>query len=265
MRSRPALLLFATVALLLVAPGCKPPEGPTPTKVPPPSPPTEGPKAEGVSVTWFGQSCFLLKDAEGLTLLIDPFDPSKTGYPDPGLRETEVNVMLITHEHFDHNYVQLVKGAANTVRGAGTHQAGPVLVKGISSSHGPNGGGTPNTIFTWSLGGINFCHLGDLGVALSQEQISEIGAVDVLFIPVGGYYTIDASQATQVVEMLKPKIVIPMHYQTPALSPSIAKVLAPVDDFLQGKEKHPDSGKHTIMLKKETLPGATQVLVMAYE
>jgi L-ascorbate metabolism protein UlaG (beta-lactamase superfamily) len=227
-------------------------------------PPTEKPKAEGVSITWFGQSSFLCQDAEGTSVLIDPFD-LRVGYPDPGLHETEVDVMLITHEHFDHNNTKLVKTAANIVRGSGLHQANRVLVKGIASSHGPNGGGTPNTIFTWELGGIKFCHLGDLGVLLSEEQISQIGPVDVLFIPVGGYYTIDSAQATQVVEALKPKVVIPMHYRTPALASSIANMLATADVFLQGKEQHPDSGKHTVTLSKETLPKTTQVLAMAYQ
>lgn len=263
MRRKAFLMPIAAVVFPLVVFGCKPPEPPEPTKSPPPLPPVEGPKATEVSVTWFGQSCFLLKDPEGLSLLTDPFDPGKMGYPDPGLRETEVEVMLITHEHFDHNYTELVKTAGSTIRGTGTHQAGPVSVKGIASSHGPGRG--ENTIFTWNLGGINFCHLGDLGEVLSQEQISQIGPVDVLLIPVGGYYTIDATQATQVLEALKPKIVVPMHYRTPALSASIANVLAPVDDFLQGKEKHLESGKHRVTLKKETLPQTTQVLVMTYE
>lgn len=258
-----AYTLFAIAVLAVLAVGCKPPEAPTPTKLPPPLPPVEGPKAEGVSVTWLGQSCFLLEDSEGTSVLTDPFDPDKTGYADPGLGETEVDVLLISHEHFDHNYTRLVRTAANTVKGPGTHQAGRVVFEGVSSSHGPGRG--ENTIFTWNLGGINFCHLGDLGEVLSGEQISQIGPVDVLFVPVGGYFTVDASQATQIVEAVKPKVVIPMHYRTPVLTSSIAQVLAPVDGFLQGKGKHPDSGKHTVSLKKEALPDTTQVVVMTYE
>jgi L-ascorbate metabolism protein UlaG (beta-lactamase superfamily) len=238
-------------------------------------------------VAWFGQSCFLLEDVSGLTLLTDPFDPSRLGYPDPGLRNRNVGIMSISHEHFDHNYTALVKAATYTVRGPGSHaadfekvpqagatystsgpgshQAGSVLFTGIASSHGPNGGGTTNTIFTWEMDGIKFCHLGDLGVLLTSDQISQIGPVDVLFMPVGGHFTIDASQATQVMESLHPRIVIPMHYRTPALTPSIHDVLAPADVFVAGKDKHPDFGKHTVILNKDTLPQTTQVLEMAYE
>jgi len=265
MPRKTVIALFAFIVLTLALLGCKPPEPPTPTKMPLPLPPSGGAKPEGVSVTWFGQSCFLFEDPAGTTVLIDPFNPDVVGYRDPGLRETEVDVVAVTHEHPDHNYLQLVKTAANTVRGPGNHQAGSILFKGIAASHGPQGGGTPDTIFTWQMGGINFCHLGDVGVMLTPDQVSQIGPVDVLFVPVGGYYTIDASVATQVVDALKPKIVIPMHYQTPMLSPSIAKVLAPADAFVQGKEQSPESEKHTVVLKKETLPQTTQVLVMKYE
>ena len=264
---RVTFIISVVAVAVLSAAGCKPPEPsepPTTAKAPSPPPAAEPLEADEVSITWFGQSCFVLRSG-GPNIVIDPFDPKKTGYRDPGLRATEVDVMLITHDHFDHNYTKLVKSATQTIRGPGSHEAGAITVTGISSSHGPEGGGTPNTIFAWHLGGIKFCHLGDLGELLSQEQISQIGPVDVLFIPVGGHYTIDAAQATEIVEALKPKIAIPMHYRTPALASGIADVLAPVDDFLEGKEKHPDSRKHTVMLKKDALPETTQVLVMAYE
>jgi L-ascorbate metabolism protein UlaG (beta-lactamase superfamily) len=265
----PKSLFLPAAAVLLAALtfGCKPPESPAPTQTPPPpaSPAAQGLKAGDVSVTWFGQSCFLLEDVSGLTLLIDPFDPSRLGYPDPGLRNRDVDIMSISHEHYDHNYTALVKAATYTVRGPGSHQAGSVLFTGIGSSHGPNGGGVANTISTWEMDSIKFCHLGDLGVLLTSEQISRIGPVDVLFIPVGGHFTIDASQATQVMESLHPKIVIPMHFRTPALTPSIHDVLAPPDDFVAGKDKHPDFGKHTVTLNKDALPQTTQVLEMAYE
>jgi len=169
------------------------------------------------TLRWFGQSCFLITSAEGKRLLIDPV--GKVGYPPPAV---EADVVLVTHEHPDHNNVGAVKGKPVVLHGltsdgndfnnidqtvAGFH------VKSIQSYHNAQKS-NKNTIFVIEVDGLRMAHLGDLGSALDDNILSAIGKVDVLMIPVGGYYTIGADDAWKDIGRIKPKVVIPMHYQT---------------------------------------------------
>ena len=120
-----------------------------------------------------------------------------------------------------------------------------------------------DTIFLWELGGIKFAHVGDLGTELSQDQITQTGSVDVLFVPTGGYYTIDARTADKVVSSLNPRVVIPMHYKTPVMGSDFP--IAGVDEFLQGKEDVVTVGKNSVTFKKETLPQKTTIYVLEYK
>ena len=182
-------------------------------------------------VTWLGHSCFLLKSKDGLTVLIDPFQESEVGYVLPHL---EADIVIISHDHDDHNNVEAAGEKADVIFGPGEYISMERELLGVKSYHDDKRGRLrgPNTIFCFELDGIRVCHLGDLGHALSKKQIEEIGRVDLLFIPVGGIYTIDAATAGKVMEQLHPRIAVPMHYQTAALS----FLLEPVDDFLRGRE-----------------------------
>jgi L-ascorbate metabolism protein UlaG (beta-lactamase superfamily) len=213
-----------------------------------------------VKIEWLGHSCFLISLDDSVKIVTDPFDES-VGYPTP---DVTADVCLVSHDHFDHNCVSVVKGKPQVVKGTGEKEAKQVKFKGVASFHDEKEGSQrgKNTIFTWELGGIKFAHAGDLGVKLSPAQLKEIGTVDVLFLPVGGYYTIDAKTATETVSSLNPKVVIPMHYKMPFMGTNFP--IATVEDFLKGKESVIKTGKSQVSFTKESLPTKTTVYVLEY-
>ena len=182
-------------------------------------------------VRWLGHSCFLLKGEGGLVILMDPFYEQAVGYVMPGI---QANIVTISHDHDDHNNVQAAGEYADVIIGPGEFISHEMDLFGIKSYHDSERGRLrgENTIFCFELDGVRVCHLGDLGQKLSRAQIREIGQVDLLFVPVGGGYTIDASGADKAIEALHPAIIVPMHYQTAALN----FPLEPVDAFLKGKD-----------------------------
>ena len=210
---------------------------------------------KNITVRWFGHSCFMLSNS--VKIVTDPFDKS-VGYPLP---EVSADIILISHEHFDHNYVSAISGKPELVRGAGDKTVKGITFKEVKSSHGTGRG--DNHIRIWELEGIRFAHFGDLGVDLTDSQFKEIGSVDVVFIPVGGYFTIDAEQATKIVNKLNPRIVFPMHYKTPAMGSNFP--ISGIEPFLKGKKNINKVGKSSITLKKDTLPKEMTVYVLDYK
>ncbi|MBI2266607.1 MAG: MBL fold metallo-hydrolase [Armatimonadetes bacterium] len=184
-------------------------------------------------LTWHGQACFTIVTPDGVRILIDPPDPS-VGFPGPA---GSFDVVLISHEHFDHNYTAGLPKGQRVIRGltdGGKHVSQVnISVKGtqittVPSFHDKNKGKDRglNTIFVVQSKGKRLVHLGDLGHTLTPS--GALGKVDILLIPVGGFYTIDATEAKEVVDALKPGAVIPMHYKTPKSS---VKELSPPDKF----------------------------------
>jgi L-ascorbate metabolism protein UlaG (beta-lactamase superfamily) len=187
-----------------------------------------------VNVRWYGQSAFLLSGSK--RVFVDPFGPMdglaarglKFDYPP--IEGVEADLVLVTHEHGDHNRVDVIAGSPAVVRGAGRHESPVGEVVGVSSEH-DDAAGTQrgaNTIFRFELDGLVFAHLGDFGQpALRPEQREVLGRVDVLFVPVGGGPTVGGETAAAVVRELAPRLVVPMHYATPAVN-----FLEPPDAFL---------------------------------
>lgn len=177
-----------------------------------------------------GHACFCCQ-GDGVSLLTDPFN-EKVGYPLP--RE-EVDVVTVSHEHYDHNAVSLLPGEPEVIKGAGNHRCRSLEIKGIQVFHDEVQGAKrgKNIIFVWEMDGVCLCHLGDLGHLLDEEALNSIGEVDILMVPVGGVYTVDARAARKVVAQLKPRLVIPMHYKTPHLS----FYLDPPNDFTRYFER----------------------------
>lgn len=165
-----------------------------------------------MKIKWLGHACFLITTTGGIRIVTDPFN-EEVGYPLP---HVEADIITVSHQHFDHSAVSVVGGRPQVVEGPGEHRLEGVSVRGVSTFHDKEEGrkrGT-NTVFVIAVDGLNVCHLGDLGHLLSPEQVSLIGPVDVLLIPVGGTYTIDAWEAAETVAALRPRVVIPMHYKT---------------------------------------------------
>jgi L-ascorbate metabolism protein UlaG (beta-lactamase superfamily) len=170
-----------------------------------------------MKIEYLGHSCFWFTDGS-VTALIDPYD-STVGYKPP---HRPAKYTIVTHDHWDHGHVNAVPGTTTVLRGSGTHGGGPhggdgFSVRGILACHDNVGGvkrGLVN-LMCFALDGVRVCHLSDLGHLLEPDQIAEIGAVDVLLVPIGGGdYTIDAEGAAKVVAQLNPRAVIPMHYMT---------------------------------------------------
>ena len=189
----------------------------------------------------------------------DPYEPGAfgggIGYQ---LITDRPDIVTISHDHDDHNYVAGFKNKFELVRAAKTVKG--IEFRQVDSFHDTHGGhdrGT-NRVFVFTVSGITICHLGDLGHPLSDAQAQQIGQVDVLLIPVGGFYTIDHLQATDVVNKLKPAIVIPMHFKTDKCGFPIAEVVK----FTQGKERVRQVGAVEIELTAGKLPGATEILVL---
>jgi L-ascorbate metabolism protein UlaG (beta-lactamase superfamily) len=211
-----------------------------------------------MKVKWLGHSCFLVTSKGGLRIIIDPYAVG-AGINYAPIEET-ADIVVVTHGHGDHSNVSAVRGGPEVVEGSGTKTAQGIQFRGVASyhdgSHGAQRG--PNTVFCFTIDDIKLCHTGDLGHVLSTGQVNEIGAVDVLFVPVGGFYTIDAPVASQVCDQLKPKVVIPMHFKTPRC----AYPIAGVEDFLKGKKNVRKVSGSEVEFEREILPAAIEIVLL---
>ncbi|MGB2770064.1 MAG: MBL fold metallo-hydrolase [Candidatus Zixiibacteriota bacterium] len=214
-----------------------------------------------VTIKWLGHSSFLIALDDAARIVTDPFD-STVGYPAP---DESADICMISHDHFDHNCVSVLKGNPEVVKGTGEKEAKGIKFKGVGSFHDDTEGSQrgENTIWVFELGGIKFAHVGDLGIDLNDAQVKEIGAVDVLFVPTGGFYTIDAAVASKVAATLNARVVIPMHYKTTFLGDNFP--LLGVDEFLKGKENVVKMGSNSVSFTKENLPEKTTVYVLEYK
>jgi L-ascorbate metabolism protein UlaG (beta-lactamase superfamily) len=215
-----------------------------------------------VKVIWHGHACFELQ-GEGVTIVTDPF--KGIGIPEP---KAAADIVLCSHSHQDHNNVKPVLGKEGQMLESfvGSKKVKGVSMKGVAAFHDETKGSKrgKNSIYTFSLDGVQFCHLGDLGHELSSATVEEIGKVDVLFVPVGGYFTIGPETATNVCEKLKPKIIFPMHYRMPRL-PSMFDLLKTVDDFLEGKKNIERNKGPVVNIEEHKLPKETKIIVLSLE
>lgn len=219
---------------------------------------------ESLAIRWWGHACFSLSDGSR-TVLVDPF-PADFGYKPP---DVEPQVVLVSHEHFDHNAVSTVRGQPIVIRTPGEHEAAGLRFRGVTSFHDDKQGaqrGT-NTMYVWQMAGLKLVHVGDLGTELTPEQIAAIGTpVDVLMIPVGGFYTIDAAQAVRVAQQLQARLILPMHVKTKAQA---RLPIAPVEDFIKALPEGWEVQRPTepvLSLRAEDVPKERpRVIVLPYE
>jgi L-ascorbate metabolism protein UlaG (beta-lactamase superfamily) len=194
-----------------------------------------------MEIQYLGHSSFKIKTLK-VGIVTDPFDSVMVGMKFP---KTEGDIVTISHSHADHNKIDEVSGVKRVVEGPGEYEIMGVSIIGIASYHDNQKGleRGKNTIFIFELEGLRVAHLGDLGHVLSESTLSDMGDIDVLLIPVGGVYTIDATQAVEITKKIEPNIVIPMHYKTPDHASDTFEQLQPVDDFVK-----------QLGLRVETLP-----------
>ncbi|MDP2734790.1 MAG: MBL fold metallo-hydrolase [bacterium] len=207
-----------------------------------------------MQLTWKGQACFYITASKGnkeqVRILIDPYEDSL------GLKLSpqEADLVLVTHQHFDHNNVKAAKGEPFVIDSPGEYEAKGVFVQGIPSFHDDVQGkerGT-NTIYTLTVEGITLCHMGDFGQKeLAPEQVEKIGQVHVLLIPVGGTYTIGGKEAGKIISQIEPRYIIPMHYALPRLKTK----LAPVEEFLRAMGRRNVEEQQKLVLKEKDVMG----------
>jgi len=200
-----------------------------------------------MKIKWLGHSCFLLTSSSGVRVMMDPFNPD-IGYPAPAV---EADIVTTSHQHSDHNYTQVVKGKFTVISEAGSYSEKGVDIVGVQTFHDEAGGSKrgKNLVFSFTIDGVKVVHCGDLGHELTPEQAQAIGPADVLLVPVGGFYTIDAQTAKQVAGQLQAKVIVPMHFKVPVLDFPIAEV----DGFLQAAGGSRRAGSTEIEVTPENL------------
>jgi L-ascorbate metabolism protein UlaG (beta-lactamase superfamily) len=211
-----------------------------------------------MKIKWFGHSCFLLTSSSGVRLVTDPFNEA-VGYKVP---EVEADIVTTSHDHFDHNYVQAIKGNFRHINKPGRYSERGIEIVGIPTFHDEAKGTKrgQNIIFKFTVDGINVCHCGDLGHVLTAGQAGELGPVDVLLVPVGGFYTIDHDEAAAVIRTLQPAVTIPMHFKTSVVDFPIAGV----DKFLARMGGGKELGKQELELTTDNIAAFAGVLVFTF-
>lgn len=212
-------------------------------------------------IDWLGHSCFKVTLKSGMVILFDPYD-STVGYTQ---QDVEADVVVISHDHFDHNDLSHVKGDYTVVDSEGTQQFGEVTFEGIKTWHDHSCGKHrgENLVFKMTVRGMTLCHLGDLGCIPDAAVMEKLKGTDILLIPVGGNYTIDAKEALTICDEIAPNIIIPMHFKTP----DTALDIAPLHNFLEVVDGEYDvsyPGKCYLKIDKETLKKRTRIVVMQY-
>lgn len=210
-----------------------------------------------MDITWYGQACFRVKGKQA-TIVLDPFSPSFTGLKLPKLT---ADIVTISHAHEDHNYKEgIFDGNPVVIAGPGEYEVKGVTVTGIQTYHDANQGAErgKNTLYQCVIDTIGIVHVGDLGHVLTKEQVSQIDTCDIVMIPVGGVYTIDAATASEVISQLEPSIVLPMHYRIDGLK----FPLDPLEKFLKEIGKEPGEATSKLTITKDKLPQEVAIVVL---
>jgi L-ascorbate metabolism protein UlaG (beta-lactamase superfamily) len=214
-----------------------------------------------MKLRYLAHAAFLMTTSRGTRIITDPYEAGSYGGA-VGYRaiEEEAEAVTISHDHPDHCHLGEKHRKAKLIQTPGKHQIAEVQITGITAfhdrSHGSERG--KDVMFVFEADGVRICHCGDLGHVLDDKSVKELGTVDVLLVPVGGFYTIDAAEADQVIAKVKPKVAVPMHYKTEKLGFGIAGV----DPFLKSKNNVINIGESEVELEANRLPKETQVWVL---
>jgi len=211
-------------------------------------------------IRYIAHSCFLFTSDTGIRLLLDPCDESVCR----NIPNVTADAIVVSHNHKDHYNLSMVHGASEVVTGAGRHNAAGVSMEGIAADHGIYEGkwlGMVNC-YKFEMDGIKCLHLSDIGITLTDQEISSIGAVDVLLIPVGGAFTIGPEEAHKIAAQIKPTVIIPMHYATPGLD-RMEYPLKPVNEFINGWDNVKFFRSREVEINLELLPESPEIWVIS--
>lgn len=209
-----------------------------------------------MEISWLGHSCFKIKGKE-ITLVTDPFSES-LGYSPAKLA---AGIVTVSHSHQGHSYTSAVSGSPRVINRPGEYEISHVFISGISTFHDSQQGKDrgKNIAYLIEIEDVKLCHLGDLGHKLSPHQVEQLSHAEVLLLPVGGVSTVDAHEAAEIVRLLSPRIVIPMHYKT-----EVATWLQPVEGFITEMGAKQVTPQPKLSVTRNNLPPDTTVIVLDY-
>jgi L-ascorbate metabolism protein UlaG (beta-lactamase superfamily) len=212
-----------------------------------------------MKIKWLGHASFLITSDKGTKILTDPYEPI-LGMNYGAINES-ADIVTVSHSHGDHNNTAAVKGNPKILKEPVKTTAASITFSGLTTCHDNSGGKErgSNIVFCFEVDGIRVCHLGDLGHILTDKQVKDIGGVDVLMIPVGGNFTIDAGTADKVIAALKPNVVIPMHFKNDRC-PDFP--VAGIADFTAGKKNVTTMKTSEVEYQAGKLPPATRIVVL---
>jgi L-ascorbate metabolism protein UlaG (beta-lactamase superfamily) len=210
-----------------------------------------------VEIVWLGHSCFRIRGKEA-TIVTDPFDRT-LGYP---VKKLTANIVTVSHPHPQHSFVADVAGSPRIISRPGEYEIANVFINGISTFHDAERGEHrgKNTVYLVQIEEVSICHLGDLGHVPTAEQIEQMSDTDILMVPVGGGATIGATAAVEIISLLQPKLVIPMHFKTEAVKMD----LEPLEPFLKEMGLKEVVTQPKLNVSKSSLPADTSVVVLDY-
>lgn len=216
---------------------------------------------QAMDITPLGHASFKIR-GKSVTIITDPFSSDSVGLKFP--KNVEAQIVTVSHQHEDHNQADQIGGNPYIVNGPGEYEISGVRIEGLSTFHDTEKGASRgrNTVYYIQLDRVNILHVGDLGHPLSSGDIERIGDIDILFVPVGGVYTITAKQAVDLVHEIEPAVVIPMHYKRDGLNPKLFGELQPVTDFLKEIGKEGIVPQNKLSVTKDKLPEEMQVVVL---
>lgn len=215
-----------------------------------------------MEITWYGHSCFRLTERSYATVVTDPYDNKAIGYEPLKLK---ADIVTVSHEAPGHNCAEAVKGTSHVIDGAGEFEIGGVFITGVSTDGGAakkrKDASSRNTVYVFDYDGITVAHLGDLQQVLTQSEIEMLGTINVALVPVGGGGGLNAAKAAEVISLIEPNIVIPMHYGTPA-----ARVpLESLNKFIKEMGLSKPETQPSLKVTRSGLPEETRVIVLDYQ
>jgi L-ascorbate metabolism protein UlaG (beta-lactamase superfamily) len=209
-----------------------------------------------MEIVWYGMSCFRMTERGLASVVTDPYD-SSIGLPPIKLK---ADVVTVSHDAPGHSGLASVKAEQRVITGPGEYEIGGVFITGIpmAAQKGQKNGARPNTLYVFDYEGLNVAHLGDLNYVPTQAQIEALGNVHVALVPVGGGGALDATQAAEVISLIEPSVVVPMHYRTGSKGPK----LDPLSRFLSEMGVTKTDPLESLKLARSSLPEDTQVVVL---
>jgi L-ascorbate metabolism protein UlaG (beta-lactamase superfamily) len=213
-----------------------------------------------MKIKWYGHSAFRLTTADNVSIIIDPYEPGGLGGT---IRYDQItdqaDIVLVSHDHEDHNYTEGIKGPFRLISKEGFYDIKGVRIRAIGTFHGAGMG--QNLVFVVEADGVRVMHLGDIGHTLDQSSITQVGKIDVLMIPADGVYTLGPREASQMINDIKPSLIIPMHFRTK----KGGRTIGGVDRFIEGKQHVRTISHSEIEVSTDALPNDSEIILLQYE